>query len=800
MKTLIILMLFLALNQVVLKAIPIVEKEKAATQIDNMYSLDSHLEGVLHLPNGELLIYGSSGTIMKSKDLGINWEQRFSGTQRHIYDVKEMNQKLYAVGENGLYMTSIDFGKSWKILDFIDNEFLINIEFNNINSNEIVVSSVNGNIYFSENSGKDWKFIIKDTTITELTKTELKFNNDVIYYFNNNGKLSYSDDMGDNWNYIDLKKFDTINPLCTNCNIIDVQIKNDDFYILTQSSFIKINLEKKKYFNYQINQLPTIVQCFKLLENDEIALFTSPRYDKFLSYYQINSNDEINYIGQQRQDYLIERSVIKSGLILEDGTGLVVGANKTIFRTKDNGMNWDLISNIDVKYIDNWTNWIEGMKWVSDKDGYIYLKDKYFYRTTDAGVTWKPQKIGDDSNNIPREELIKLLHIEEDGKNILMLKKDPSSDNQYQNILYFSNDKGESFKNMAVIKGEPILNMISTKDFYFISIKSYAPDPIFDYTRFYKYDKSFKLIADFYIPKCNIDFMDIDNVGKLILFGEFYTYNLDEFPNFLKIKVKQVKFDIENNEIIDEIEFKGSLLLKEYYNIDNKKFLIFPDSSKIYRKATPDSSAGFVYNMCVYYCDNDSFDFELMHKDTTYYNFIPQNEKAYFLKEASAKVSSNFGKTFEDSIKVINNQISIKNIFKNSNNITYITTDCDRRFLLNKMILFRSIEQDFVSSVDDLENNTEDLLTLSIINAFPNPTQDNINVSILFDKRYNKEDAVISILDFLGKPINVQFELNPKSNFQSEIIINTQNLSTGMYLLNVKLGSTNETINFGVVR
>ena len=58
----------------------------------------------------------------------------------------------------------------------------------------------------------------------------------------------------------------------------------------------------------------------------------------------------------------------------------------------------------------------------------------------------------------------------------------------------------------------------------------------------------------------------------------------------------------------------------------------------------------------------------------------------------------------------------------------------------------------------------------------------------------------IDVLDYLGKPINVQFEIKPKSNFQSEISINTQNLSTGMYLLNVKLGSTNETINFGVVR
>jgi hypothetical protein len=112
----------------------------------------------------------------------------------------------------------------------------------------------------------------------------------------------------------------------------------------------------------------------------------------------------------------------------------------------------------------------------------------------------------------------------------------------------------------------------------------------------------------------------------------------------------------------------------------------------------------------------------------------------------------------------------------------------------------KSIPDDFISSVEEIEYNIEDLLTLSITNAYPNPTRDNINVSVLFDQRYNMEDAVISVLDYLGKPINVQFELNPKSNFQSEIIINTQNLSTGMYLLNVKLGSTNETINFGVVR
>ena len=178
MKTTIILLLFLALHQFSLIAIPISEKEKAATQIDNMYSLDSYLEGVLHLSNGELLTYGSSGTIMKSKDLGINWEQRFSGTQRHIYDIKELNNKLYAVGENGLYMTSINYGKSWKILDFVDNELLLNIEYNNFNNNEMIISSASGKIYYSENKGKDWQ-IIRQDTLTELIKTEIKFHNDV---------------------------------------------------------------------------------------------------------------------------------------------------------------------------------------------------------------------------------------------------------------------------------------------------------------------------------------------------------------------------------------------------------------------------------------------------------------------------------------------------------------------------------------------------------------------------------------------------------------------------------------------
>lgn len=114
--------------------------------------------------------------------------------------------------------------------------------------------------------------------------------------------------------------------------------------------------------------------------------------------------------------------------------------------------------------------------------------------------------------------------------------------------------------------------------------------------------------------------------------------------------------------------------------------------------------------------------------------------------------------------------------------------------------LMKSIPEDLVSSVEDIENQTEDLLTLSIINAFPNPTRDNISVRVLFDQRFKMEDAVITVLDYLGKPIKVQFELNPKSNYQSEININTQNLSTGMYLLNVKLGNTNETINFGVVK
>jgi hypothetical protein len=260
-----------------------------------------------------------------------------------------------------------------------------------------------------------------------------------------------------------------------------------------------------------------------------------------------------------------------------------------------------------------------------------------------------------------------------------------------------------------------------------------------------------------------------------------------------------MNYNLKTDSIEYEIELKEDKYITELINHNNNKYLITADTAQKY------DSVGNVYlsKFRKVYLIDDEQNLKYLYRDSNYIHFY-FNDNLVYLRNSYYFATLSYNNLFDginnyQSVDSVNfKQFSI-NGFYDSGDIKYFSGN-SQFYFIHPMILFRSIEPDFVSSIEDTESKIEVIPTLDIENAYPNPTRDNINVSILFDQRYNMEDADISVLDYLGKPINVQFEIKPKSNFQSEISINTQNLSTGMYLLNVKLGNTNKTINFGVVK
>lgn len=78
-----------------------------------------HLNAVLGLADGTLLVAGEGGRIYRSPDTGRNWEPTQSVTAASLYKLLELsqNQQLLALGFGGTLLGSQDSGRSWQSIN-----------------------------------------------------------------------------------------------------------------------------------------------------------------------------------------------------------------------------------------------------------------------------------------------------------------------------------------------------------------------------------------------------------------------------------------------------------------------------------------------------------------------------------------------------------------------------------------------------------------------------------------------------------------------------------------------------------
>jgi photosystem II stability/assembly factor-like uncharacterized protein len=76
-----------------------------------------HLNTVLGLPDGSLLVAGEAGQLHRSLDGGKHWEASQQLTQASLYKLMQLtNGKLLALGFGGTLLSSHDLGRTWESL------------------------------------------------------------------------------------------------------------------------------------------------------------------------------------------------------------------------------------------------------------------------------------------------------------------------------------------------------------------------------------------------------------------------------------------------------------------------------------------------------------------------------------------------------------------------------------------------------------------------------------------------------------------------------------------------------------
>ncbi len=765
-KILQILLLFL-ISFYCVSSQSILEKEKAATHIDKFYHLDGNLKGVIYVEEfNKLICFGQYGTILTSNDLGKTWEQKFSGTNRQINKIIRINNQLHAVGDNGLFLKSDNYGTNWKFIENLNiSENLLDIEYNE-NGIGIILDS-KGNLYLSDDYGLKWTIIYKENSLINTNFTKSFIIDNDIYLFNKDGALLYSNDFGINWETIDLK----IKNNSFAKSVINIDNK---FYILTNNELITYDFVNKS--KEELNILPNAKKIINLNNQPTII---SRQNKEYLSLNQMNIFNEWELFGSDSAEYFIGNNNVNDILFLSNGFGIAVGEGKSIYITNNNGHIWSLRSLFYTEILYNF----QYLNWYNDKIGYYLTNNSLIFKTIDGGVTWKCQKYEDYQNSKYKSNFHFIDIIT--GKGFFTKRNDNIIN--YSDI-YVTNDYGDTYTKVWETPGNFINSIERNKGYYIAATYGRTSAPLFDYTKLLILDSSFNKVKEILLDTIIVSSIKSNEQGNLLLYCMTFEY-LDKINGKNPIfHPKVITYDYINEKYLNEFEFVGSGL-GGFQIFENQYYSTIQDTTKYFNLPT----------MKFYKSEDNSKSWELFYKDSIFSNFlIIDDNVSIFKNNHNFYYTNDDGRTFFDSVSTNDKLFMIEpNHF--SKEVVYLAGK-NFKNLSDKMLLFKNIEPDFVSSIENTENIIENFKIIYIENAYPNPTRDNINVSLFYDQRYNMEDAVISVLDYLGKPINVQFEINPKSNYQSEIIINTQNLSTGMYLLNVKLGNTNETINFGVIK
>ena len=61
----------------------------------------------------EALVAGYGGKLLETTDDGLTFHRQPTGTDRALYDIAAMGDRLWIIGQEGLIIHSSDGGKSW---------------------------------------------------------------------------------------------------------------------------------------------------------------------------------------------------------------------------------------------------------------------------------------------------------------------------------------------------------------------------------------------------------------------------------------------------------------------------------------------------------------------------------------------------------------------------------------------------------------------------------------------------------------------------------------------------------------
>ncbi|MBI5217175.1 MAG: T9SS type A sorting domain-containing protein [Ignavibacteriae bacterium] len=331
----------------------------------------------------EVIVVGSSGTIMKSTDGGSSWDIKHTIFNRDS-DLRDLQflsgDKGLAVGEQGTILLTTNFGETWTLQESHTTKTINSVSF--YDSNVVIAVGYDGVVLHSDNGGLTWNPV--SNSISSDLWGVVFLNRDNIIAIgdsaNSNGQRIWkSTDGGLNWNIqftsqrCSLKTIFFVDSLVgwvASCDSIYKTTDGGDTWITQHGMNIR-----KLHFTDTNNGFGVGSYCV-----NGICLAGGMIYK--------TTDGGSNWTSQ-----IIQVSGLSSVHFTALNNGFAVGSNGALLRTTNSGVTWEILSDDIVL-----TGGISRVSFIDKSEGIAIgnLGDNtgnFILTTSDGGTNWNKTPI-----------------------------------------------------------------------------------------------------------------------------------------------------------------------------------------------------------------------------------------------------------------------------------------------------------------------------------------------------------------------------------------------------------------------
>lgn len=750
-----------------------------------------------------ILVYGNNGVITYSSDNGENWNQLYLGELNQIRKIFYIDGKFYALAPNSIFVGTSDC-KIWIQKRFSNEEQFFDFTFV---ENFFYITAKN-KIYKIERELATQPEIFFEfdefTTLSEIVSlSNFLFIIESEYYI-------FKIDR-------ETKQIDTIDVhpqqgSFTNRNLANLKIINSNLYVLMKYSIqskpefafenVKHKLIASKDLGKNWEFITDNIRVSKeyLVDNGKIY-FLSPKIIDFtanekgwnVGYYYIDSNNELMEVNSadtidkwipfiKGSGNLNTFDVVRLNKI-NDNLLLAVGSNKTILKSLNGGLNWELVS-----YFKPLSSIIVSTK-ISflGADSILIFSERepFLFLSSDRGATFKPLF----SKNIPNVPIYPNF-IQTDNNSFIIFsnyvtytEKSYMSDTIF--FIFFTNDMrtsfvrkefkmplDTSFKNVIPLIGTAFFS--STKDTLVIVVSFLAQTPPDPPRLHILFDRTMNYIGSFYLNSNYEDYLYEDSAmytikGRAVYRSSDLGRNFELIGNLLSSSYYNNKADyLFNGFIRNSGKIRNKLIL--YKNQPQKKWILFLDKSTLQVDSFEVSQYGLVFSIA----------------DSIF--FLNPNEILYF-KNNDNKISLE-GRF--DTKSFVSEDLIFQS-YEESNNQSYL--------FFYKPNVGTSLIGDKISELNiarialppgdflpvDYEPERDDIYIYSS-QPFPNPSNSMITINLYWDKLGVSDNITFSLYDIFGKSIDIErYDIIQTSNDSAIVKFDFSLIQNGIYYLSIRV-------------